>query len=179
MPLFLETSLSRLWNLATAQPPKTLRDGLYLGNSVHDGIITQHQVLLPHTKRCEHIAFVGRTGTGKSTLMRAFALQDIRERRGFVYVDLHGDSVPILLSAIASEEKRSSKDLSSRLVVIDPADSTYSVGMNVIEHKEGQEAFVQAAEVAAILRRRWQLESFGARTDELLRNALLALMEYE
>ena len=174
----LESLLARAWNILSMQPPSDSPHGLCLGCEVRDEA-TGISVRVPHEKRCEHIALLGRTGTGKSTLMRSFALQDIRERRGFLYIDLHGDSTPILLSAIAAEEQRLRTDLSGRLVVIDPSDAEYSVGMNFLEQKAGQEAFVEASEVVAILRRRWHLESLGARTDELLRNVLLALMEYE
>lgn len=174
---FLESLLARLWNISFTSPPVS-HQGLCLGYEVREEA-TGLLVRVPHEKRCEHIALLGRTGTGKSTLMRSFALQDIRERRGFLYNDLHSDSIPILLSAIAAEEERCGTDLSGRLVVIDPSDAEYSVGMNFLEQKPGQEAFVEASEIVAILRRRWNLESLGARTDELLRNTLLALMECE
>src|SRR5581483_6159988 len=40
-----------------------------------------------------------------------------------------------------------------------------------------QNRFVQIAEFAALLKQRWHLDSFGARTEELLRNSLLLLAE--
>lgn len=140
-------------------------------------MVTTEKIFLPHAKRTEHLAILGRTGSGKSTLLRSFAFQDIRERRGFMFFDLHGDATPLLLQCVASEEQSSGTDLSARLVVVEPADCDFSVGLNVLEHKAGQESFVQVAEVSAILRQRWGLESFGPRTDELLRNALHAVSE--
>jgi hypothetical protein len=48
-----------------------------------------------------------------------------------------------------------------------------SVGLNPLEEESPD--FIRIAEVAEILKRHWGLDHFGARTDELLRNALYAL----
>jgi hypothetical protein len=53
----------------------------------------------------------------------------------------------------------------------------YSVGLNFLEGTAGHHRFVQIAEFAQVLKQRWHLESFGARTDELLRNALCAIAD--
>ena len=63
------------------------------------------------------------------------------------------------------------------MIIVDPADSAFSVGLNVLEMSPGLNRFVQVAEFTHILRRRWQLESLGARTEELLRNALHVLAD--
>jgi hypothetical protein len=63
--------------------------------------------------------------------------------------------------------------LSDKLIVIDPADPIYSVGSNPLEQDNPN--FVQIAEFAAVLKVRWGLDHFGARTDELLRNSLYVL----
>jgi len=47
------------------------------------------------------------------------------------------------------------------------------VGLNPLEQEEV--SFVRIAEFSQILKQRWGLEHFGARTDELLRNALYVL----
>jgi hypothetical protein len=177
MSRLFETSLARLWNLALSEPREERIEGLHLGSQVRDGIVTEHPVLLPQVKRAEHIALLGKTGTGKSTLLRSSAHQDVRERQGFAFVDLHSDTTPSLLQAVAMEEQKSGRDLSSRLVIVEPGDVTCTVGLNILERTAGQLGFVHVAEVAAILKQRWGLDSFGARTEELLRNALLVLCE--
>ncbi len=58
-------------------------------------------------------------------------------------------------------------------MVIAPADREFSVGLNPLEQAETN--FVRVTEFSQILKRRWGLEHFGARTDELLRNALYVL----
>jgi DNA helicase HerA-like ATPase len=48
-----------------------------------------------------HIAVLGKSGSGKSSLLKYMARQDIEADRGFVYFDLHGDAAPFLLRSIS------------------------------------------------------------------------------
>ncbi len=43
------------------------------------------RVGIPQDRRAEHVAVLGKTGTGKSSLLRCLAKQDIEAGRGFVY----------------------------------------------------------------------------------------------
>src|SRR6185437_7835647 len=101
-----------------------------------------------------------------------------RARRGFIWFYHHGDSIPFLLQTIRSEEERQGIDLSQSTILIDPADRVASVGLNFLE-LSGQSNFVLIAEFGHILKQRWGLEHFGARTEELLRNSLYVLADNE
>jgi DNA helicase HerA-like ATPase len=177
MSIWLEQFISRLWNRLISKEDLRHRGGLELGNAVADGRETSRKVYLPHSKRAEHLVILGKTGSGKSVLLRSLARQDIFSGHGFVFFDLHGDATPALLRIIAAEEQRQQADLSERLIVIEPADREYSVGLNVLEQRDSQHGFVQIAEFAQLLKIRWRLDSFGPRTEELLRNALLLLSD--
>lgn len=168
-----------LWNRIAGHPADAVEPGrkLDLGGRIVDGELRQYRAFLPETRRCEHIAVLGKTGHGKSFFLRHMGSQDVLHRSGFVFFDLHGDTMPFLLRLIAAEEQRTGNDLSERLVVIEPADAEYSVGLNVLEAQEGQQGYVQLAEFAQILKARWHLDSLGARTEELLRNALHVLAD--
>src|SRR6478609_529350 len=41
--------------------------------------------------RLSHMYVIGKTGTGKSTLLETLALQDIAQGRGMMLIDPHGD----------------------------------------------------------------------------------------
>src|SRR6267142_65414 len=41
--------------------------------------------------RFSHIYIIGKTGTGKSTLLETMALQDLEHGKGFALIDPHGD----------------------------------------------------------------------------------------
>lgn len=165
----------RCWIGLFSQPSRDR--GLDLGTLVIDGEMTRGRVAIPHGTRSQGISLTGRSGSGKSFLNRYLAQQDIFAGRGFLYFDLHGDATPFLVAAIASRERASDKDYSERLVLIDPADTHASVGLNPLELRSDTNQFVQISEFVEVLKKRWQLDSFGARTDELLRNSLHVLAD--
>lgn len=154
---------------------KTWQKGgsLDLGLRVFDGEVTRQHIEISKERRAMHVALLGKSGSGKSSLVRHFGQQDIDADRGFVYFDLHGDATPFLLRTIAARERKLRRHLSNKLVVIAPADPELSVGFNPLEQESPD--FVRVAEIAQVLRERWHLDYFGARTDELLRNALFVL----
>ena len=146
---------------------------LGLGLHVIDGEVTRRAILLSAACRTTHVATLGKSGSGKSSLLKHMSQQDIEADRGFVYFDLHGDATPFLLRTINARERRLRRHLSDRLIVIAPGDPELSVGLNPLEQESPD--FVRIAEFAEVLKQRWHLEHFGARTDELLRNTLYAL----
>ena len=147
-----ERIFAAAWNrLATAGKSKPAEyPSLDLGSLVSDGEIQRARGFLPHSKRAEHVAILGKTGQGKSFFLRHLSSQDVLARRGFVFFDLHGDTMPFLLRLIAAEERRRGEDLSQRLIVIEPADTEYSIGLNVLESRDGQTTYAQLAEFAQI-----------------------------
>ena len=146
-----------------------------LGRRVN-GFFGERRILgIPSIRRTEHLAILGTTGSGKTSLMRVLCAQDIETNRGFAYFDLHGDTTPYLLALIAGKEKRTGQDLSGRLIVIDPSDRESSVGLNILESRDEMGAFVEIAETVEILKHRWRLDALGVRTEELLRHALYVL----
>jgi len=106
---------------------------LDLGFSIVDGQTTHSHYSIAQAKRTEHVAILGKTGTGKSTLLRYMAQQDIERGRGFCFFDLHGDATPALLQLVAAKERRTHSDLSTKLVIIEPGDPEFSVVVVVLE----------------------------------------------
>src|ERR1700730_17826554 len=174
----IQKFVAGLWRYRASRRADMLRHrDLDIGFQVRDEQATQVHLTIPHNRRAEHIGILGKTGTGKSSLLRFLLQQDIAAGRGFVCFDLHGDLTGFVLRTVAAQEKILRRDLRDKLIVVEPADQEFSVGLNPLERKTGLERFVQIAEFAQVLKQRWRLESFGARTDELLRNSLYALAE--
>src|SRR4051794_22384041 len=121
---FLESLIASAWNCIAARKPPQRTSGpqLDLGFRVVEGEVNGSRAHLAESKRCEHVAILGKTGQGKSFFLRHLAAQDIRSRRGFACFDMHGDMTPFLLKAVAAEERRSGADLSDELIVIEPGD---------------------------------------------------------
>jgi hypothetical protein len=175
--LFIEKLVANTWNRILRLFAKKLTGGLALGSIVVDGRASDTTYFLPQLKRAEHIAILGKTGQGKSFLILSLCLQDIQAGRGFVVFDPHGSLIPLILRAVASEEKRTGKDLSEKLIVIEPGNPLYSVGFNPLEVSGGQQSFVSIVGITAIIKERWGLTHFGPQTEEILRNSLHALAD--
>src|ERR1700724_4166438 len=50
--------------------------------------------------RFSHVYIIGKTGTGKSTLLETMALQDLALGNGFALIDPHGDLVESIAAQI-------------------------------------------------------------------------------
>lgn len=180
MSHLIEKLIARVWNGVISRRRRKnsgKQSGLNFGLVIRDGQVTKARFSVGHGKRAEHVAVLGKTGSGKSYFLRHLMSQDISAGHGFVAFDLHGDATPFLLQRLAEREQREHIDLSEKVIVIDPADAYSSIGLNVLETREGQSSFVQITEFTQILKVRWHLEHFGARTEELLRSALFVLCE--
>jgi Helicase HerA, central domain len=174
---FIENIIANLWNRLTRLFKRKLTGGLSLGRIVVDGRISKLTFFLPQLKRAEHLVVLGKTGQGKSFLILFLCLQDICSERGFVIFDPHGSLIPLILQAIAFEERRTGKDLSSKVIVIEPANQVWSVGFNPLEAGKGQHSFVSIIGLTAIIKERWGLAHFGPQTEEILRNSLHVLAD--
>lgn len=174
---FLDSLFVRFANrlLGGHPSPPAAGPGVLLGAEVTDTGTPGPAVRLPDAVRPEHLAILGKTGMGKTSLIRLLARDDIRRDHGLVYIDLHGDTTPYLLRVLAGEERRRHTDLSDRVLLIDPSDPDWAVGLNVLEADSDAERFLHVSEVASLLKQRWDLTTLGARTEELLRTALFVL----
>jgi Type IV secretion-system coupling protein DNA-binding domain len=70
-----------------------------------------------------HVYVIGKTGTGKSTLLETMALQDIERGNGFALIDPHGD----LVARIAARIPTSQRD---RVLYLDATDPTQPYDYN-------------------------------------------------
>ena len=56
--------------------------------------------------RLLHIYIIGKTGTGKSTLLENMALQDLERAKGFALIDPHGDLVGRIAARVPASGRR-------------------------------------------------------------------------
>ena len=126
-------------------------------------------VELSAADRRHHLYIIGKTGTGKSTLIKNMVVQDMRSGAGVAVIDPHGDLVEDLLNFIP-------KKRTNHVVYFNPADIEYPSGLNILEVRTGAEKQLVASSLVSVFRHLWS-HSWGPRTEYLLYNTVLALMD--
>src|SRR5690242_2000119 len=73
-----------------------------------------------------HTYVIGKTGTGKSTLLETLIRGDLKSGRGFAVLDPHGDLIQKVLAHVPEERK-------DDLIYFDVAGSGQPLGFNPLE----------------------------------------------
>jgi type IV secretory pathway TraG/TraD family ATPase VirD4 len=121
--------------------------------------------------RRSHMYIIGQTGTGKSTLVENLLRQDIAHGEGLALLDPHGDLVQQVLAAIPKRRKPD-------LIYFDVPDRTTPFGFNPLERIPSAERGLTASGLVEVFKKIWA-DSWGPRLEYILRNAFLALLDYE
>jgi len=118
--------------------------------------------------RRKHIYAIGKTGTGKSTLMANMVINDMRNKEGLAVVDPHGDLCEILLDYVPSYRLND-------VCYLDPADTKHPFRMNPLEVKEKEHAELVTSGIVAIFHKLYSY-SWGPRLEYILRNTIMTLV---
>jgi len=130
---------------------------------------THAPVLLHEEERLRHMYVIGQTGTGKTTLLKNMAVQDIQAGEGLVFIDPHGREARDLLDYIPPERTRD-------VVYLNPADHTRAFGFNVLAPAPETERDRITQDLVATFRHLWA-DNWGARMDFILKNTIRALLD--
>jgi len=168
---FVETPhIHWIYSRRAPAPPEIPKAGLYLGQSAFRG--TSRPVFLGEKDRRRHSYIIGRTGTGKSELMREMILQDINAGRGVCLIDPH-DLAEDILSFIPPER---AKDV----IYFDPSDTGRPMGLNLLEAEtEDQKHFVATSIINLMYKLfdPYKTGIVGPRFEHAIRNSMLTVME--
>ncbi|MBI2007277.1 MAG: DUF87 domain-containing protein [Candidatus Blackburnbacteria bacterium] len=119
--------------------------------------------------RRRHMYVIGKTGTGKTTLIANMAINDIKNGEGVAVVDPHGDLSEILLDYIPSHRINDVAYLDAALA------SKRPFRMNLFEVQNPEQAELVASGVVAIFQKLYGF-SWGPRLEYILRNSILSLV---
>lgn len=137
-----------------------------LGNNSHNGIT--EPVTIGFDERVKHMHIIGATGTGKSTLIANLILQDCAKGLGLVLFDPHGDLVDDVIANIPQERLED-------IVLIDPSDTDYPIGINILQAHHDLEKEILASDLVASFKR--NATTWGDQIDSVLGNAIIAMLE--
>ena len=126
---------------------------------------------LMRADRRRHVYVIGKTGTGKSTLLANMAINDLKHDEGLCIIDPHGDLVETLLNYIP---KRRINDV----IYFDPSDQERTVQINLFEGENVAHRELIASGIISVFQKLYGY-SWGPRLEYILRNALLTLLKTE
>lgn len=141
--------------------------GISLG--FHQAVDFPLPVRIPYSYRLQHVYIVGKSGYGKSNLLRNMALQDMAAGYGVGIIapeqELFVEEVLPYIPDNRIED----------VIYFNPADIENPVCFNPLVLDEGEDLDLKVDETFTIFRR--LLGEGGPRMDEILRNSLYALIE--
>ena len=151
----------------TAVAPKNVEPLLVLGET--DFRNDHRRFGLYDTDRLRHVWMIGKTGSGKSTLVANMARQDLARGGGLAVIDPHGDLVDELVPFVPKER-------TNQVLLFAPDDRAWPVAFNVFRagRKPHPDSALLAAQLVSVFRKFWA-DSWGPRLEHVLRNAILAV----
>jgi hypothetical protein len=120
--------------------------------------------------RRAHLYILGKTGTGKSTLLEGLMIDDMRKNYGFALLDPHGDLVKRIKSIIPDSRK-------GDVIDFDVADSNQPYGFNPLANVSSDKRPLAASGLIQVFKHLWN-DSWGPRLEHILRNSILSLLDY-
>ncbi|MDD2656059.1 MAG: type IV secretion system DNA-binding domain-containing protein [Patescibacteria group bacterium] len=148
-------------------PPNLPKEGILMGHIPYRG--NDYQVRLKDADRRRHLYVVGKSGSGKSVLIENMAVQDIIDGKGVAVVDPHGDFAEYVLSHIPKER-------ADDVVVFNPSDFEYPIGLNMLEARTEDEKDFVVQEMISIFYKLFPPEMIGPMFEHQMRNVMLTLM---
>ena len=144
--------------------------GTYIGFGYYRGV--KRPVNIGFEDRRRHVYIIGKTGTGKSELLKEMIKQDIKAGHGVCVIDPHGDLVDDTLRYIPAERAED-------VIYFDPSDTERPMGLNLLEaYTEDQKHFI----TTSIINLMYKLYDpqrtgiIGPRFEHAVRNGMLTVM---
>lgn len=160
---------SRSRELATPLSIKhrsTKLDVIVGANSYGDEI---QEVGMTLEQRQKHTYIIGKTGMGKTTLLKSTIYQDMLNGKGLAVLDPHGDMFRELLGIIPENRRQD-------VVVFDPSDSDFPVSLNILDpgiefkSESDKHEWITSA-VLSVFKKLADENQWGPRMGHILENA--------
>ena len=131
---------------------------------------TDHVFGIKEDDRRRHTYVIGKTGMGKTNLLENMIISDIKSGRGVAVIDPHGDLAEAVLNFVPASRIND-------VVYFNPADTDFPIAFNVMEQVDTKYRHLVASGLIGVFKKIWA-DSWGPRLEYLLRNVILALLEY-
>ena len=120
--------------------------------------------------RRRHMYIIWKTGMWKSTLLENMIIDDIRKGRWVAVIDPHGDLAEAVIWFIP-------KSRTNQTIIFDPSDVDSPIAFNMLDNVSAEQRPLVASGLVGIFKKIFG-DSWGPRLEHILRNTILALIEY-
>ncbi len=119
--------------------------------------------------RRHHMYIIGKTGTGKSTLLKNMVEQDLRNGEGLALFDPHGDLVEEVVQLVPESRRQD-------VVYLDVPNPSCKFTFNPLAGVPPEKRALAAAGMVEVFKKLWP-DDWGPRLEHLLRNVVWVLLE--
>ena len=125
-------------------------------------------------QRQKHTYIIGKTGTGKTTMLINSIYQDMLNGKGLAVLDPHGDMFRELLNIIPESRRKD-------VVIFDPSDRDYPVGLNILDpgiefaDQDDRHEWITSS-VLSVFAKLADEHQWGPRMEHILRNTTLTAL---
>jgi Type IV secretory pathway, VirD4 components len=120
--------------------------------------------------RLGHIYAIGKTGTGKSTLLMNMAISDIERGNGLCVIDPHGDLAENILNYIPENRIKD-------VIYFNATDTEFPIGFNPLHAVHPSNHNLVTSSLISTFKKIWA-DFFGPRLENILRFSILTLLHY-
>ncbi len=113
---------------------------------------------------------LGKTGSGKTTVLETFIHQDIMHNRGLCLFDINGDLVKKLNTTIPSHRQKD-------CIYLDTSNPNLEWGYNPLRKVSYQHRHLIASHIIETFQKLWGQQSWGIKLEHILRNVILTLLD--
>jgi len=117
-----------------------------------------------------HMYIIGKTGTGKSTLIQNMITSDIQDGNGLALLDPHGDLIEGVLDFVPDGRV-------DDVIYFNPSDLDFPTAFNPLYCQDPQSRYLVASGLISVFKKIWS-EFWGPRLEHILRHAILTLLEH-
>lgn len=117
-----------------------------------------------------HTYIIGKTGTGKTTLLLNMILSDVLSGEGLGIIDPHGDLAEVVLDYIPRQRIND-------VIYFNPSDVDHPISLNILEDTDPGRRHLVVSGLMSVFKRMWA-DFWGPRLEHIFRNSILALLEY-
>lgn len=119
--------------------------------------------------RLMHTYIIGKTGTGKSTLLKNMILQDIHYDRGVCLLDPHGDLVEEIHNKIPERRKKD-------IIYFNIPDPKLNLRYNPLRRVSYEKRSLVASSIIEAFKKLWS-DAWGVKLEHFLRSCIITLLD--